>query len=190
MQSVSEAGYGRQPTATHHCVGVRRSGTVRELLGHIRANARGLARGWPPPDGRDGRQSTVAEDRTGTASGTRRLGSPATTQLAVNRLVWTGTPLARTAGVAGWDVVRLPLRQFSGESVVPFPLGAVVCDASLPVYLSVKPLDLCPKRLRSQLLRNPTASPKCYLKAESPCTVSSGRTITRRMNQITLAPLM
>jgi hypothetical protein len=35
-------------------IGVAQS---RELLGHVRANAAVLSCGWPPPDGRDGRQS-------------------------------------------------------------------------------------------------------------------------------------
>jgi hypothetical protein len=76
MQSISEAGHERQPTATHHAVGVRRSSTVPGTAGTHPSKREG-ARGWPPPDGRDGRQSTVAEDRTGTASGTRQLGSRA-----------------------------------------------------------------------------------------------------------------
>lgn len=32
----------------------------RELPGHVRANARVLSRGWPPPDGRDGGQSDTS----------------------------------------------------------------------------------------------------------------------------------
>jgi hypothetical protein len=36
----------------------------RELPGHVRANARVLARGWPPPDGRDGGQSDTSTAST------------------------------------------------------------------------------------------------------------------------------
>jgi hypothetical protein len=38
----------------------------RELPGHVRANARVLARGWPPPDGRDGGQSDTSTASTAT----------------------------------------------------------------------------------------------------------------------------
>jgi hypothetical protein len=40
----------------------------RELPGHVRANARVLARGWPPPDGRDGRQSGASAASTATTA--------------------------------------------------------------------------------------------------------------------------
>jgi hypothetical protein len=38
----------------------------RELPGHVRANATVLARGWPPPNGRDGGQSGASPALTAT----------------------------------------------------------------------------------------------------------------------------
>jgi hypothetical protein len=40
----------------------------RDIPGHVRANATVLSRGWPPPDGRDGRQSGASPASTATTA--------------------------------------------------------------------------------------------------------------------------